>query len=317
MKKKTILLSTLLLLITSLSLYSAEAVEAPGNTTTTTDASSVSDAEWGWPEKFKISYKWFTPFKGFLKFHIIGKVLSYDDRELIYIVSLTDEKTKKRFNTLKFIYKGTYGRMSKKEIMTVFQDFQESFNAFLTSGSPETARLKEYLKRFYFRERAREKYVYKCTDYFIGVNALLGCDLGIGLKLGFFLPAYKNLKLGFYGNFIYRKNFNGLESYIKPPVFLGGDLMVAIKIKEFYMAGGGFLHFRLSSEIVKGPTHTFYVNPRDYGIITSIDTNGGFKWFAGLTFRYSFQTSKDEYYKQTGYEVFRQGNLSLEAGIGF
>jgi hypothetical protein len=263
MKKKTIILSAILLLLSSFSLYSAQDAESA----TIIGASTVSDAEWGWPEKFKISYKWFTPFKGFLKFHIIGKVLSYNDNELVHMVSLTDPKTKKLLRKIEAVYNK---RMKKEEGLAIFQAFVDSFNAFLTSGTPESMKLKEYLKNMYFRSKARKNDRHNRIEHFIGIKTLLGCDLGIGLRFGFFFPGDQNLKLGFLTDFIYRKNISSTRMGMRAPRLLGWDLMAAMKIKGFYWGTGGFIHLRISNEIVYGYHETLYVKPLIMGSLVQL-----------------------------------------------
>jgi hypothetical protein len=172
----------------------------------------------------------------------------------------------------------------------------------------------------HFREKARER-LYNSIEHFIGIRTLLGCDLGIGLRLGLFFPGDRNLKLGILADIIYRKSTNAGRSAMSKPRLLGGNLMAAMKVNGFYWGTGGFVHIRLSDELVYGSipgqyAGILYTRPVDYGIITSIgyiDTSEGFKWFIGLTFRYSFETSKDKLYEY----ILSRYNLSFELGIGF
>jgi hypothetical protein len=322
MKKKTIILSAILLLLSSLSLYSAQAVETTGNASTT-GANTVSDAEMGWPERYKMEYKLYIPFNHFFNFYIDGKKYTLNDSELENIAGLTDNATNGYFNKLKYLYiNKSYTKQSYKSIDLASKTFRDSFNAFLVSDSSGTVKLKRYFQKKYLKKKAEESKKYNDREYFIGVRTLAGSELGIGLRFGLFFPAYENLKIGFLADFVYNKILL-FDNDGNTPRFIGGDILFAMKVKGFYLAGGGFSHFRVSGEWVhhyRSENHTLYhIRPVDYGLCFSIGYIDikRFKWFAGLTFRYSFETSKDEYYKQTGYEVLRQGNLSLEAGIGF
>jgi hypothetical protein len=181
MINKQLFLSALLLLLSSLSLYSVELseLEIPNQPSLANDA--ATDAEWGWPEKFKMEYKFYTPLEGFSKFHIIGKVLSYNDSELIHMVSLSDVNTKKHF---KKIIQTSNKRLKKEEGLAIFQAFVDSFNAFLTSGTPDSMKLKEYLKNMYFRSKARKNDRHNRIEHFIGIRTVFGFDAGIGLRFG-------------------------------------------------------------------------------------------------------------------------------------
>jgi hypothetical protein len=104
MINKQLFLSALLLLLSSLSLYSAELseLEIPNQPSLAND--TATDAEWGWPEKFKMEYKFYIPFKGFFKFRMQGKTYSLDENKLVYIVSLADKKTKMSFIKATIVY---------------------------------------------------------------------------------------------------------------------------------------------------------------------------------------------------------------------
>jgi hypothetical protein len=119
----------------------------------------------------------------------------------------------------------------------------------------------------------------------------------------------------------YRRSLLGVnvDSAIDMPKYIGGSLLFAVKIKGFYLAGGGFLHFRVSDEIIKNYSSSSRIRARDYGLSGSMGyiSTSHFKWFAGILCRYSPSLSEDKYYESLGYHTMRQFSFGFEAGIGF